>query len=465
MNRYFFFVLVILLVGCQNSDVNIPATDTTKNASIAYPLPRSNDSLFLLLSKCNEDSNTVNILNEIAIRYFNINLDSAIHFDKQAILIAEKIKWKKGMAASYGDLGVMYFWKSDYANALEYYQKAVKLDRENNASKQLAVHLGNIGTVYESLSDYPKALDYDLQSLKISESINGKYGMQRQYANIGIIYKRQGDFVKALDYYNRALKIAESLNDKTAIAVDLGNIATTCFAKKDYASALTYHLRSLKIDEEESNKNGIARNLGNIGNVYAALGSETRSKKKTADSLFKLALDYYERSLKGRIEIDNRNDVAIQLGSIGNLNIMMGDYTKAFHSIYRSLILSDSLGARENVKDSYWLLNKLYEQTTIPLPDTLGGKMLTMEQVRLRSTHYFKRFVTIRDTLFSSENKKQFVRKEMTYEFDKKEAVTKAENDKKEALAKEQLHEKEKERNYFIAGFVLVLLLAGFIFR
>ena len=33
------------------------------------------------------------------------------------------------------------------------------------------------------------------------------------------------------------------------------------------------------------------------------------------------------------------------------------------------------------------------------------------------------------------------------------------------SLAKEELGQKEKERNYFIAGFALVLLLAGFIFR
>ncbi|MBI3511592.1 MAG: hypothetical protein HY064_13100, partial [Bacteroidetes bacterium] len=88
-----------------------------------------------------------------------------------------------------------------------------------------------------------------------------------------------------------------------------------------------------------------------------------------------------------------------------------------------------------------------------------------MEQMRLRSLHYFKSYVNLRDTLFSQENKKQLVQKEMNYEFDKKQEKQKADQDKKDALAKEQLKQKETERNYFIAGFALVLALAGFIFR
>src|SRR5665213_1103473 len=88
-----------------------------------------------------------------------------------------------------------------------------------------------------------------------------------------------------------------------------------------------------------------------------------------------------------------------------------------------------------------------------------------MEQMRLRALHHFKSYTNLRDTLFSQESKKELVQKEMNYEFDKKESKQKAEQDKKDALANEQLKQKEEQRNYFIAGFALVLILAGFIFR
>jgi len=42
---------------------------------------------------------------------------------------------------------------------------------------------------------------------------------------------------------------------------------------------------------------------------------------------------------------------------------------------------------------------------------------------------------------------------------------TKAEQDKKDVIAKAELKQKENERNYFIVGFGLVLVLALFILR
>jgi hypothetical protein len=53
----------------------------------------------------------------------------------------------------------------------------------------------------------------------------------------------------------------------------------------------------------------------------------------------------------------------------------------------------------------------------------------------------------------------------MNFEFEKKEAATKFEQDKKDAITKEELKQKEQQRNYFIAGFILVGLLALFILR
>jgi hypothetical protein len=53
----------------------------------------------------------------------------------------------------------------------------------------------------------------------------------------------------------------------------------------------------------------------------------------------------------------------------------------------------------------------------------------------------------------------------MQYTYEKKELEAKAEQDKKDAIAKAELKQKEKERNYFIAGFGLVVVLALFILR
>jgi len=85
--------------------------------------------------------------------------------------------------------------------------------------------------------------------------------------------------------------------------------------------------------------------------------------------------------------------------------------------------------------------------------------------MRLRALHYYKKFRSLNDSIFSRENKEEILRKEMNYNFDKKEAATKADQDKKDIISKEELKQKEQQRNYFIIGFALLALLVLFIFK
>ncbi|MBK8552526.1 MAG: adenylate/guanylate cyclase domain-containing protein [Ignavibacteria bacterium] len=56
-------------------------------------------------------------------------------------------------------------------------------------------------------------------------------------------------------------------------------------------------------------------------------------------------------------------------------------------------------------------------------------------------------------------------RKEMQYDFDKKEAFAKAEQEKKDALALKELQRQKLLRNSFIGGFSTVLVFAGIFFK
>ncbi|MDP3145162.1 MAG: hypothetical protein Q8N66_07160, partial [Bacteroidota bacterium] len=73
--------------------------------------------------------------------------------------------------------------------------------------------------------------------------------------------------------------------------------------------------------------------------------------------------------------------------------------------------------------------------------------------------------IKMRDSINNQETQKAAIKKQLQYTYEKKELETKAEQDKKDAIAKAELKQKENERNYFIAGFGLVLVLALFILR
>ena len=77
---------------------------------------------------------------------------------------------------------------------------------------------------------------------------------------------------------------------------------------------------------------------------------------------------------------------------------------------------------------------------------------------------YYKKAVVIKDTLFNQEKDKEITRKEMNYEFEKKEAAAKAEQDKKDAVTQQQIQKQKIIRNSTMGGLAAVLIFSIVIF-
>jgi len=409
------------------------------------------NSVLALLQKDKEDTNKVNHLNILGWTLKNSNPDSAILIGNECLQLTLKLSdspdeavalsGKKGIANSFSNLGVYNHIKGDYFKALDYHLKALKIDQELNNINGIAKRLGNIGIVYSDQCDYVKALDYYFKALKINEDLGDKKEIAGKLNNIGNIYMQQGNYSKALEYYFKSLKIHIEVGNKSGMAGRFGNIGSVyCQIALDlknrpfvrdslFNAALNYYFKALKINEELENKRGISSDLGNIGNAY----------NRQAD--FSKALDYYFRALKINDEIGNKDGVAIWLGNIG-IYVKTKKNEEAEKYLLDALEINKEIGSLKSAMDVEENLSSLYSQTN---------------RYQLALKHY-KNAMALKDTLFSKEKNKELTRKEMNYEFAKKEAAAKAEQDKKDAVTK-----------IFICavsvGFLLVLLLAIFIFR
>jgi len=411
------------------------------------------DSLKTLIKQDKEDTNKVIHLNFLGWELMSNHPDTSVILANQAAALSETLKWKRGLTNSFGNLGVFNALQDNYPEALDFFFKALSIDEELKDKNGIAKRIGNIGIIYKNQGNYPKALGYFFKSLKMDEELGNKNAIAKHLGNIGVVYKELGDYDKTLDYFFKALKLDEELGNKNGAARHLGNIGTVYSDRADYSKALETFFRALKMDEELGSKNGVARHLGNIAGVYMSQGDYAKG------------LDYYLKALKMVQELGIKQLEGYFLFNMGVLNIKTEKFSEAFNCLYKALIISNEIGAKNDVKSEYEKLSILYQKSNIRLPDSIGGKVLNAEQMLLRSLYYFKRYVAVRDTIFSRENQKQLIQKEMNYDFEKKEAATKAEQDKKDAIAKEELKQKEQQRNYFVIGFGLVGLLAIFIFR
>ena len=384
------------------------------------------DSLKYFLHNAKEDSNKVNLLNEIAWGLMYENADTSIILSSSALDIAAKTNWKKGIGKSSSQLGVFYELKSDYAHALKY--------------------------DFMALSTWEK-LSSSLSSDKVGEKDLANRWIAKALANIGNVYKEQGDFIKALGYYFKALKSFEEVKNKNATAALLGNIGlvyadrarelrfNTIQHDSLLNKAFQYYFKSLEMKKELGNAMEIAITLGNIGTLYdeQAGGYPKHSLKK--DSLYEKAIDFCSRAMEIDEDLGNKNYLALHLSNLGSLYLKQEKFTQAEQYLLKALAVSDSIGDLGGVKDCEENLSLLYSKT---------GKYA-------KALEHFKKYIIVRDTITNEDKVKKQTQTEMGYEFDKKEAQTKSEQDKKDAVTKIVIYS-------ISVGLILVLLLAVFIF-
>ena len=168
------------------------------------------DSLLAELPRAKPDTNRVNLLIDISYAYYgysNSNFNESISYANQALTLARKLMWKKGMVVAYKVLGNIYAIKSDNPPALTAYLSGLKIAEEIKDKSLIASITGNIGYLYSNLANYPQALAYYKKALKGAEEL-GNNSVGLWLSLIGEVYSEQGKYAKALDYHLKSLKLS-----------------------------------------------------------------------------------------------------------------------------------------------------------------------------------------------------------------------------------------------------------------
>jgi len=404
------------------------------------------DSLVTRLPKAKEDTSKVMMLNDIGLTYYSINPDEGLKYGKQGLALAEKLKWKRGVAYAYKVIAGNYgYGKSEYGPALEYSLKSLEVFKEMGDSTGMAKILGDLGVLYWFQSDYPNALKYYFDALKINEALGIKNEMAATLCNIGIIYNNQEDYPKALDYMLRANRIDEELGNKSGVAANLGNIAEIYISLSDTTKAFEYSLKSLRLYEELGDKYGIARNFGSLGGIYT-------SKREYGQ-----ALEYFFKALKATEELGNKISIATILGDIGSIYLEISkDYNTISKNKGNQNIPRDKTVSLQNAKvytdSAITMLREIGNLTALSGNYNRLSEIQTLLGDNKGALVSYKNYTLFKDSVYNMEKDKKLTETAMRYEFDKKEAATRAEQEKKDILQR-------NIRNSFIAGAALLLVL------
>jgi serine phosphatase RsbU (regulator of sigma subunit)/Tfp pilus assembly protein PilF len=396
------------------------------------------DSLITILKTDKPDTNKVIHLYKICWEYKNAGkFDTALIIGNQALVLAKELKYKKGIAQSFHNIASCYYNQGNYTEALQNTNIALKTRIEIGDKKGIGDSYNSKALVYIDLGNFSEAQKNIYKALKIRNEIGDKKGIANCNSIIGLIFQNLEKNTEALEKYSVALKGYKDLNDNWNVAIVNNNIASIYASQGNYTEALKLQIIVLNSHRESGFQRGVALSLYNIADIHTKLGNYSE------------ALNNANAAVKIRSEIGEKNGVANSYLQIGKLYIKLNKLSAAKSYLDKAIVLSKEINSKSTIRNTYSELETL---------DSIRG-----DYKGAYLNH--KLFINYRDSLDNIESEKKMIRDQMSYEFEKKEAIAKSEQERKDIIESEEKQKQKIITWSLIVGFVLVLAFAVFIFR
>jgi tetratricopeptide (TPR) repeat protein len=334
-----------------------------------------------------DDISRVDTLNVNAEQSRKSNVKLAFELSKQAIEIAEEIKYRSGLARACLNAGICSRLISNFEEALKYFERALAIYRQISDKKGESRTLNAIANSHLNLSNFSLALEYfddciyllhSMGDLEFEASVLSNKGLSYQqsgdfksslgcylqslsiyqtckkdipyylYNNLGIIYLEIGNYEVALKYFYHALKIEGLQGEPLDEGYTLANIGRTYVYMKDFVNSVTYLSEALIILKKYGNRQAEAQ-------VYSNLGKGCMKLR-----YFPEAIKYFNSALKYYKEIGDKSSVGHTLCELGELYYELNDYVACKKFYLEGLSYGAEIKDEINEARNYTGLVRLY---------------------------------------------------------------------------------------------------------
>jgi tetratricopeptide (TPR) repeat protein len=307
---------------------------------------------------------------------------------------------------------------TDPAAAMREADEALEISETQHWVKGEALAWRQRGNAYYVFSDNPAALDCYIRALNAARPLNIRELDASLYNNLANIYSDQKQYEKALDYYGQFLDAARQLGSGKEEVIALVNMATVYTELGDQEKAIATGRKALSVCREPYYVPII---LNNMGVAY--------NKKGKADS----ALALFRSSIHAAEGSGNYDAKASSLEEMGKIYLARGDYAGTEKNALESLAIARQIHSAEWQAGAWESLYQVYDHRR-----RYDSALLAYQQ-----------YVVFRDSVSNAGKQSAMTKKEMQFDFERKEAATQAEMNRQGLI-----------RKGLVAG-VAILLLAG----
>src|SRR5665647_815855 len=316
------------------------------------------------------------VLNDLAYAYGYVDFNKSISLAKEALLLAETLKYNKAKALTYDILGRAYFISGNYKVAEEYYNKCIITANKYGTKEDIYKALRHKTLVIYSTiglkgfsKDSTESMRIFKQYLNLTIEIPLKKICLHQ---IGVIYYKVRKYKESVQYYSEALELLknnESASNASLISViDLG-LGTAYMQLKNYKTALSYFQKTLDTPYLTIRDKAIVYN--DIGQAYLSV-----------DSLDKAEL-FIDKAIAIYDSLNIKNEKLSALGGKAELLTRKKQWNQLSVVVNKITVLASDVQEYYMLYDCFKFLSNYYENT--------GNYK--------KSNEYLKKWITVNDSI------------------------------------------------------------------
>ncbi len=215
-----------------------------------------------------QDTVRISTLLNLSYAMYTNDSEAAEKHANHALEIATKIKWKKGIAYAYRQRGLIQYYKSDFTNALFFFQKSLN---EINSLKiplfEASVY-NNIANIYADIGEFEKALINYQKLLVLAKQAKSLRQIITASTNIATVEIEQKNYKIAIEKLNEALAISQNNSISEYLPAILNNLSRAHQYEKQYEKALLYLNKGLLLAQNNNDLYLQSIMLRNMGEIY-----------------------------------------------------------------------------------------------------------------------------------------------------------------------------------------------------
>ena len=306
------------------------------------------DSLINLETTLSNDTNKVNVLNEITDIYIEKDFVKAIKYSRQALRLSRLLGYDSGVLKSLTNLSNAYDYIGQYSKSQEANFKILTIHQDRKNIEGINDSYNNIGIIHYYMGNYKQSIEFTEKALKYYLAENDSNGISVAYNNLANSYSDELDYDKALIYYFKALGIDEGKNDLDGISLIKGNIGEVYTEQEKYEEAFEYLISALQAAEKMKDK-------WQQANIFTALGDLLSRKNKPNE-----AISFLFQALEINQNIGAKAEIAEVYEAIAKVFEQKGDYIQSLHYVKLGIEINDELFTKES-SGQIAEMNALYE--------------------------------------------------------------------------------------------------------